>query len=37
MGLLNLQGRSLYTLMKLVCGTSFMMYGVRRRRRETTT
>ena len=29
MGLLNLRGRSLYLLMKIICGVSFMMYGVR--------
>ncbi|KIW98367.1 uncharacterized protein Z519_00027 [Cladophialophora bantiana CBS 173.52] len=26
-GLINLRGRSLYWLMKFICGTSFMMYG----------
>ena len=27
MALLNLKGRRLYLLMKITCGTSFMMYG----------
>lgn len=28
MGIRQLRGKTLYLLMKLVCGTSFMMYGV---------
>jgi MFS family permease len=27
MGVLKLRGRPLYTLMKIICGVSFMMYG----------
>lgn len=27
MGVIKLRGRPLYTLMKIICGTSFMMYG----------
>ena len=27
MGLITLRGRPLYTLMKIICGVSFMMYG----------